>query len=99
MIADTNSIVAVHGINGDAFNSFSAKSNNRFWLGDRDMLPRDVENSRIMTYSYPASVTTLRGSTSSDRILQHAQTMIAELVGNREVENTHPVTAYFAWLT
>ncbi|KAI0450500.1 ribonuclease-like protein p/mrp subunit [Xylaria acuta] len=80
-------IVAVHGINGDAFNTFSSKSNNRFWLGDDDMLPRDVRNSRIMTYRYPASVVTMLGSTSSDRILQHAQTMIAELVADRELEN------------
>ncbi|KAI8950493.1 ribonuclease-like protein p/mrp subunit [Xylaria longipes] len=80
-------IVAVHGINGDAFNTFSSKSNNRFWLGDHDMLPQDVKNSRIMTYRYPASVATVLGGTSSDRILQHAQTMIAELVADRELEN------------
>ncbi|KAI0466974.1 ribonuclease-like protein p/mrp subunit [Xylaria cf. heliscus] len=80
-------IVAVHGINGDAFNTFSSKNNNRFWLGDPDMLPHDVENSRILTYRYPASVATLLGSTSSDRILQHAQTMIAELVADRELED------------
>ncbi|KAI0400445.1 ribonuclease-like protein p/mrp subunit [Xylaria palmicola] len=80
-------IVAVHGINGDAFNTFSTKSSNRFWLGDHDMLPRDVKNSRIMTYRYPASVAALRGGTSSDRILQHAQTMVAELVADRELEH------------
>ncbi|KAI0854678.1 ribonuclease-like protein p/mrp subunit [Xylaria cubensis] len=80
-------IVAVHGINGDAFSTFSAKRNNRFWLGDPDMLPRDVKNSRIMTYRYPASVATMLGGTSSDRILQHAQTMIAELVADRELED------------
>ncbi|KAI1306666.1 ribonuclease-like protein p/mrp subunit [Xylaria venustula] len=80
-------IVAVHGINGDAFSTFSVKDSNRFWLGDHDMLPRDVKNSRIMTYRYPASVATLLGGTSSDRILQHAQTMIAELVADRELED------------
>ncbi|KAI0502713.1 ribonuclease-like protein p/mrp subunit [Xylaria bambusicola] len=80
-------IIAVHGINGDAVHTFSSKSNNRFWLSDDDMLPRDVKNARIMTYSYPASVTALLGGTSSDRILQHAQTMIAELVADRELEH------------
>ncbi|KAJ2987280.1 hypothetical protein NUW58_g4596 [Xylaria curta] len=39
-----------------------------------------------MTYRYPASVAALLGGTSSDRILQHAQTMIAELVADRELE-------------
>lgn len=52
------------------------------------MLPQNVENSRILTYRYPASVVAVFGSTSSDRILQHAHTMIAELVANREVEST-----------
>ncbi|KAI0868248.1 ribonuclease-like protein p/mrp subunit [Hypoxylon argillaceum] len=86
-------IIAVHGINGDPLNTFSTKDNNRFWLGDRDMLPQNVENSRILTYRYPASVVAVFGSTSSDRILQHAHTMIAELVANRELANatTRPI--------
>lgn len=58
------------------------------------MLPRDVKNSRIMTYRYPASVATLLGGTSSDRILQHAQTMIAELVADREVKRILQVAIF-----
>lgn len=85
------SIVAVHGINGDAVNTFSTKDNDRFWLADHDMLPRDVKNARVMTYRYPATVAALLGGTSSDRILQHAQTMIAELVADREVKDIQHV--------
>ncbi|KAI1362244.1 ribonuclease-like protein p/mrp subunit [Xylaria arbuscula] len=80
-------IVAVHGINGDAINTFSTKNGNIFWLADHDMLPRDVKNARVMTYRYPATVAALLGGTSSDRILQHAQTMVAELVADRELEH------------
>jgi protein SERAC1 len=57
----------------------------RLWLADMDMLPRDIKNCRVLTYSYPASIVTILGSTSSDKILQHAHTLVAELVADREV--------------
>ncbi|KAJ3579479.1 hypothetical protein NPX13_g1089 [Xylaria arbuscula] len=87
-------IVAVHGINGDAINTFSTKNGNIFWLADHDMLPRDVKNARVMTYRYPATVAALLGGTSSDRILQHAQTMVAELVADREVKNVQRAPSF-----
>ena len=55
------------------------------WLGDNDMLPRDVEDCRVLTYSYFSSIAKLKGSTSSDGILQHAQTLVAELAADRQV--------------
>lgn len=80
-------IVAVHGLNGDAFKTFTAEKSGTFWLGDKDMLPQDLKGRcRILTFSYPASVTALLGRTSSDRILQHATTLVAELVADREGE-------------
>lgn len=79
------SIVAVHGLNGNAPHSFIAKDSGRMWLSDMDMLPRDIKNCRVLTYNYPASIVALMGSTSSDRILQHAQTLVAELVADRQV--------------
>ncbi|KAI0195452.1 ribonuclease-like protein p/mrp subunit [Astrocystis sublimbata] len=81
-------IIAVHGINGHPVNTFSAQGASRTWLGDPEMLPQDIKDSRILTYGYPASVATVLGSPSSDRILQHAQTMIAELVADREYEES-----------
>ncbi|TWU71006.1 hypothetical protein ED733_002008 [Metarhizium rileyi] len=80
-------IVAIHGVNGDAIKTFTTADGKHFWLGDTDMLPRDVKNSRILTYSYPARVATILGSTSSDRILQHAHTLVAELVADRELDS------------
>jgi hypothetical protein len=76
--------VAVHGMNGEALKTFTS-STKRCWLSDKDMLPRDVKNSRVLTYSYPASVATVLGKTCSDRIMQHAHTLVAELVADREV--------------
>ena len=55
------------------------------WLKDLNLLPSNLKNSRILTYGYNARVTAMFGKTSSDRILQHAHTLIAELVADREV--------------
>ncbi|KAK0648078.1 ribonuclease-like protein p/mrp subunit [Cercophora newfieldiana] len=80
-------IVTVHGLNGDAFRTFTSQSSGRCWLDDPEMLPKDLPNCRILTFSYPATVAMLLGRTSSDRVLQHAQTLVAELVADRELEN------------
>lgn len=80
-----SSIVAVHGLNGDSVKTWRSKTNNKFWLGDADMLPFTMKQSRILTFRYNAAVTALFGKTSADRILHHAQTLIAELVADRQV--------------
>jgi hypothetical protein len=49
------------------------------------MLPKTIKNARVLTWGYNANVATLLGSTSSDRILQHAQTLVAELEAVRAV--------------
>ena len=51
------------------------------------MLPVHMKRSRILTFSYNAAVTALFGKTSSDRIMQHAHTLVAELVADRELED------------
>jgi protein SERAC1 len=55
------------------------------WLKDPSLLPSNLKNSRILTYGYNAMVTAVLGKTSSDRILQHAHTLVAQLVADREV--------------
>ncbi|KAL6713132.1 hypothetical protein ACLMJK_009253 [Lecanora helva] len=57
------------------------------WLKDLNLLPSNLKNSRILTYGYNAAVTTMFGKASSDRILQHAQTLVAEIVADRELED------------
>ena len=82
-----SSIVAVHGLNGDAFKTWTTSDTNKFWLGDADLLPAHIKRARILTFGYNAAVTALFGKTSSDRILQHAHTLVAELVADREVRS------------
>ncbi|MCJ1309136.1 hypothetical protein MMC25_002791 [Agyrium rufum] len=80
-------MIAVHGLNGDAFATWTTEKTQKFWLGDSDLLPAHLKRARILTFSYDAAVTAFLGKTSSDRILQHAQTLVAELVADRELED------------
>ena len=83
--ANAHSIVAVHGLNGDPLRTWTTEGSEKLWLKDPSLLPSNLKNSRILTYGYNAMVTAVLGKTSSDRILQHAQTLVAELVADREV--------------
>ncbi|KAH8745409.1 hypothetical protein BGZ57DRAFT_862505 [Hyaloscypha finlandica] len=46
-------IVAVHGITGSAYNTWT-HSNGTFWL--KDIIPKDFPGARVFSYAYPADV-------------------------------------------
>lgn len=78
--------MAVHGINGDRQRTWSSNTSKVCWLNHPDLLPSYIKNSRVLTWGYNANVTSYKGrSTSADRIMQHAQTLIAQLQADREV--------------
>ena len=79
------SVVAVHGLNGHAIRTWTSETSEKFWLGDEDLLPANLKRARVLTFNYNATVTALFGKTSSERILQHAHTLVAELVADRDV--------------
>ena len=82
------SIVAVHGINGDARRTWTSVASNVCWLNHTDLLPKYIKNARVLVWGYNANVTSSKGrSTSADRILQHAQTLVAQLQADREVRS------------
>ncbi|KAL2832430.1 hypothetical protein BDW59DRAFT_139230 [Aspergillus cavernicola] len=74
-------IVAIHGLNGDPFKSFTTEVSQNFWL--KDLLPNDIPNCRVLTFSYPASVVKLLGRPSSGTILEHTTTLVQELAADR----------------
>ena len=49
-----SSIVAVHGLCGDPFETWTEESSGKLWL--RDYLPYQVPATRIMSYGYDSTV-------------------------------------------
>ena len=47
-------IVAVHGITGSAFDTWTSNPSGTFWL--RDFLPKEFPGARVFSYGYPADV-------------------------------------------
>ncbi|KAH8746959.1 hypothetical protein F5882DRAFT_312127 [Hyaloscypha sp. PMI_1271] len=47
-------IVAVHGLNGDAYSTWTHAQTEKLWL--RDFLPSDLPGARIYSFGYPAEV-------------------------------------------
>jgi hypothetical protein len=81
-------IVAVHGLNGDAVKTWT--SGNICWLNHPDLLPKYLKRARVLTWGYNANISSLTGkTTSSERILQHAQTLIAQLHADRDLEDAN----------
>lgn len=79
-------IVAVHGLNGDAFSTWTSDAGDICWLNNQNLLPKYLPAARVLTWGYNANVSSTKGrSTSADRVMQHAQTLIAQLVADREV--------------
>jgi hypothetical protein len=72
-------IVAVHGITGSAFSTWTHK-NKAFWL--RDFLPSQFPGSRVFSYGYPADVFF---SKERGDIGTFARTLLEKL--NRERDN------------
>ncbi|KAF8860799.1 hypothetical protein BDZ45DRAFT_713533 [Acephala macrosclerotiorum] len=76
-------IVAVHGLNGGAISTWTA-SNGKCWLGDPEFLPKRLPQSRVLTWGYNATV--VGKTTSTERVMHHAHTLIASLCADREFE-------------
>jgi hypothetical protein len=83
--------VAVHGLNGDATMTWTAKESKICWLSHPDFLPKYVKNARILVWGYNSSISSITGAEpSKNRIHDHAQTLIAELYADREVSESKP---------
>ena len=66
-------IVAVHGLNGDAYTTWTHK-NGVLWL--RDLLPGLLPGCRVFTYGYPSQVVF---STSFAKVQEYARQLLSSL--------------------
>ncbi len=80
-----SSIVAVHGLNENMIEAWTDPATKIMWL--RDLLPKAIGIARILTFGYHASASEFYGSGSTDRIQQHAHTLVADLQADRALED------------
>ena len=66
-------IVAVHGLNGDAFSTWRHQPDGTMWL--QDLLPRSLPGCRVYTYGYPSKIF----SQSSARVQEYARNLLISL--------------------
>ncbi|KAJ6178281.1 hypothetical protein N7519_008742 [Penicillium mononematosum] len=90
-------IVAVHGLNGHATGSWTSKPHGICWLSNAYFLPRYIPRARVLVWGYNASISSQDGKApSSDRILQHAQTLVSQLEADRDLDDAAERPIIFA---
>ncbi|KAJ5583499.1 hypothetical protein N7535_002119 [Penicillium sp. DV-2018c] len=58
------------------------------WLSNSAYLPKYIPRARVLVWGYNASISSWNGKTpSSDRVLQHAQTLVSQLESDRDLED------------
>jgi hypothetical protein len=69
----------VHGLGGDAIDTWTHPKSNAFWL--KDFLPRQIPDARVMTFSYNA---TAAFGHSTAEVIDHAKSLLASLIDKRD---------------
>lgn len=69
----------------DQTEAWTRSDSGTFWL--RDLLPTASLRARVLTFGYQADTSSFFGSDSSQRILNHAHTLVAELQADRDLSN------------
>jgi hypothetical protein len=78
-----SSLVAVHGLNGHAFDTWTHKQSQVMWL--RDLLPQSLPNVRIMTYGYNAKFKNFTAHQDLSEISAKLLTELSDLRKTAEV--------------
>jgi hypothetical protein len=81
--------VAVHGLGGDAINTWTHPKSKTFWLND--FLPQQIPDARVMTFGYNAAAAFGR---STAEVIDRAKSLLSSLVDKRvepEVQNNSEV--------
>ena len=73
-----SSIIAIHGLNGDQFRTWTEPESQKLWL--RDFLSEDVPRARVMTFGYNA---TAAFENFKAGIREHARGLLGALMEKR----------------
>lgn len=84
-------IVFVHGLRGDAIQTWSVDG--VCW--PRDLLPKDIPGARVLSWSYDSSIANLKTFSSQNSIFAHAENLLGDLALCRDGESE--VWALSAW--
>ncbi|PHH91900.1 hypothetical protein CDD83_9843 [Cordyceps sp. RAO-2017] len=86
-MSSDGSIVAVHGLNGDARGTWTAGRSGICLLSHPDFLPKYVKKARILSWGYYASFSSLLGQDpSKERIHHHAHTLVSQSSADRRLD-------------
>ncbi len=77
------SIVAVHGLNGKARQTWLDKLSGKMWL--EDFLPEAVPNSRIMTFGYDSALAFSRSRSGIENYARDLLNRLRMIRNNDEV--------------
>ncbi len=77
-----HSIIAIHGLNGDKFRTWSEPKSQKLWL--RDFLPKELPRARVMSFGYNA---TAAFENSKSGIEEHARHLLVSLMEKRDYDS------------
>lgn len=75
----------MHGLGEEQTKAWTHPGSGTLWL--RDLLPATALCARVLSFGYNADTPSFLGGGSSNRILQHAVNLVAELHANRSLVN------------
>ena len=81
-------IVFVHGLTGNAYNTWLHKETGIHW--PRDLLGQDIPDIRVLSFGFDADIVRFfgKGSASNGRLSNHAENLVGSLVRERTRTNT-----------
>lgn len=79
-------IVVVHGLTGNVYNTWYCEDSDTHW--PTDLLKEDFPDARVCAFAYDADVTHLFAPSSTNRLADHAENLLGELVRLREETDT-----------
>ncbi|KAF8533057.1 hypothetical protein BDD12DRAFT_763168, partial [Trichophaea hybrida] len=80
-------VVAVTGLAGHAFGSWTSDETQQMWL--KDFLPQDIPNIRVMVYGYDSNLTGV--STDNTRLMDYRRNFIQQLQNSRSSAENRPI--------